>query len=79
MSLAVGLAKCAPGLTLGPTNSLVVAAVCHPLENDYDAAKRTVRWGAIPNENNTEYQHSTGHCTITSRRVEAPIEGRWYA
>ncbi|KAF2818535.1 hypothetical protein CC86DRAFT_308942, partial [Ophiobolus disseminans] len=78
VSLAVGLTKCTPGLPLGPTNSFVIAAACHPPENDRHAARNLVRWGAVSTGHDAE-QDATGHCTITSRRVEVPIEGRWYA
>jgi len=79
VSLAIGLRKCAPGLSLGPTNSFVIATACHPPENDRHAAKKPVKWGAIRTDDDIEQQVSLPHCTITSRRVEHPVEGRYYA
>lgn len=76
--VAIGFCKCTPGMPLGPSNSLVIAAACHPPETDRYAARKMVKWGAIPTGDNTEEVNSPHHCTITSRRVEDPIEGRWY-
>ena len=78
-SVAIGFCKCNPGMPISPSNSLVIAAACHPPERDRFAARKMVRWGAIPTGGNTETVNSPHHCTITSRRVEDPIEGRWYA
>lgn len=78
LSVAIGFCKCSPGLPIGPSNSLIIAAACHPPERDRYAARKMVKWGAIPNGNNEDDANSTHHCTITSRRVEDPVEGRWY-
>ncbi|KAF2649839.1 hypothetical protein K491DRAFT_167900 [Lophiostoma macrostomum CBS 122681] len=78
VSVAVGCCKCSPGMPLGPSNSLVIAAACHPPETDRYAARNMVRWGAVPTGNITEEASMKENCTITSRRVEYPIEGRWY-
>jgi hypothetical protein len=79
LSLAFGLQKCAPGLPLGPTSSLVIAAACHPPEDDPDAAKKVVQWGEVQSDNNGEERDPVRHCTVTSRKVESPKAGRWYA
>jgi hypothetical protein len=77
VSVALGFQKCAPGLPLSPTNSLVIAAACHPPENDRHVARKKVQWGAVTTGN--EAERAMGHCTITSRKVESPKEGRLYA
>ncbi|KAF2728297.1 hypothetical protein EJ04DRAFT_504275 [Polyplosphaeria fusca] len=77
VSVAIGFCKCTVGMPLGPQNSLVIAAACHPPETDRYAAKKMVKWGAIPT-GDTEEASLPHHCTITSRRVENPLEGRWY-
>lgn len=74
-SVAVGFCKCPPGLPLGPSNSLVIAAACQPPENDPYAARRMVMWGAVPIGDSNELQR---RCTMTSRRVMYPVEGEWY-
>lgn len=79
VSVAIGFCKCAPGMPLGPSNSLVIAAACHPPETDRYSARKMVKWGAIPSGDNAEEVNSPGHCTITSGRVKDPIEGQWYA
>lgn len=78
VSVAIGFCKCTPGMPLGPSNSLIIAAACHPPERDHYAARKMVRWGAIPINDNTEEVDSPRHCTITSRRVEDLVEGTQY-
>jgi len=78
VSVAIGFCKCASEVPLGPSNSLVIAAACHPPERDRYAARKMVKWGAILNEGSVENVNVPHHCTITSRRVQYPIEGRWY-
>lgn len=77
VSVALGFRKCAPGSPLGPTNSFVIAAACHPPENDRHAGRKWVQWGAVATGDGT--RESPDHCTITSRNVQAPVEGRFYA
>lgn len=79
LSLAFGLQRCAPGLPLGPTISLVIAAACHPPENDTDAATKLVQWGEVQSDNNGDERDPVRHCTITSRKVRSPKIGRRYA
>jgi hypothetical protein len=78
VSAAFGFRKCTSGMPLGPSNSLVIAAACHPPERDRYAARNMVKWGDVPTGNSTGEVDSPHHCTITSRRVEDPVEGRWY-
>jgi hypothetical protein len=75
---AYGIRKSTSGMPLGPSNSLVIAAACHPPERDRYAARNMIKWGAIPTGNSIGEVGSPHHCTITSRRVEDPVEGRWY-
>lgn len=77
VSVALIFCKCPPGLPLGPRNSLVVAAACHPPENGRYAGRKLVQWGVVSSEVRT--RSDIGHCTITSRKVEAPVEGQRYA
>lgn len=81
ISLLLGLPKCPPGLPLGPTNSLVIAAAWHPPEGDETAASKLVQWGVVTraSRNIGREEGSILHCTITSRKVEAPTEGFRYA
>ncbi|KAF1998467.1 hypothetical protein P154DRAFT_247680 [Amniculicola lignicola CBS 123094] len=76
-SMIISFRKCAPGLPLGPTNSLVIAAACHPPETDYDAARNLIQWGVI--DTGDQVGRQPHHCTITSRRVNPPVEGRIYS
>lgn len=78
-SLAVGLFKCPPGPPVGASNSLVIAAACHPPANDRYAATKLIRWGVVANGNDGKRRDSPQHCTISSRRVEEPVIGNWYA
>jgi hypothetical protein len=78
ISLALGLKKCAPGMSLGPTNSLVIAAACHPPHNDRNAARKLVQWGVVQSGDDAN-EDPVLHCTITSQKVIYPEEGRWYA
>lgn len=75
---AIGFCKCYPGMPLGPANSLAIAAACHPPEADRFAARKSVKWGAISTRENVEVGEECHYCTITSRRVEYPVEGKWY-
>jgi len=43
VSVVLGFWKCAPGLPLGPTNSLVISAAWHPPEGDRHAARKKVQ------------------------------------
>lgn len=79
LSLALGIQKCAAGPPLGPTCSLIIAAACHPPDNDRNAAKKLVQWGEVQSNNNAEERDPVRHCTITSRKVKPPRAGRWYA
>jgi hypothetical protein len=79
LSLALGIQKCVAGPPLGPTCSLVIAAACHPPDNDRNAAKKLVQWGEVQSDNNAEERDPVRHCTITSRKVKPPRAGRWYA
>jgi hypothetical protein len=74
--LAIGFQKCRPGPPLGASNSFVIAAACHPPENDHDAGRKLVQWGVIQTDNTNRM---VKHCTITSRKVESPVEGQEYA
>ncbi|KAF1995938.1 hypothetical protein P154DRAFT_473400 [Amniculicola lignicola CBS 123094] len=78
VSVGIGFCKCAPGMPLGPSNSLVVAAACHPPKGDCHAARMRVKWGALPMGDNCGNVDAPHHCTITSRKVEDPVDGRKY-
>jgi hypothetical protein len=73
VSVALGFSRCAPGLPLGPTNSMVIAAACHPPANEKNAAKKAVRWGVVATANDATGKNVPGHCTITSAYVEDPV------
>lgn len=75
VSVALGFRKCCPGMVLGSSNSLVIAAACHPPENDTHPATKSVRWRAVTI---TDGHQVRQRCTITSRRVEDPVTGEWY-
>lgn len=77
--LAVSLQKCPPGLPAGPTNSFVIAAACHPPQNDRHAARGLVKWGVVASNHDAGDGRLAQHCTITSQKVEEPIEGCWYS
>jgi hypothetical protein len=79
ISLALGMKKCVPGLPLGPTNSLVIAAACHPPQSDRNAARKAVQWGVVQSRNDTNTVDTVFHCTITSQKVADPEEGRLYS
>jgi hypothetical protein len=79
VSVAVGFRNCAPGLPLGPTNSMVIAAACHTPTEDRNPAIKAVQWGVVPTANDAVGGDRLGHCTITSAHTEEPVEGRWYA
>lgn len=78
VSLAIGLRRCTPGMPLNPTSTLVIAAACHPPEQDRYAARKPIKWGVISTAENTGQADSPRHCTITSRRLEFPSTGVSY-
>lgn len=78
VSIAIGFQKCQPGPPLGASNSFVIAAACHPPENDRDAGRKLVQWGVVESQaGNTDV--TVKHCTISSRKVVFPVEGEEYA
>ncbi|KAI9789333.1 MAG: hypothetical protein M1816_006222 [Peltula sp. TS41687] len=69
-----GLRRLPAGMPLMGSCSRVIAAACHRPEEDKDAARLPVQWGAVDDTEDRE----VGHCTFTSMEVTKPIEGRLY-
>lgn len=78
-TLVLGLRKCPPGLPRGSTNSLIIAAACHPPDNDRDAARKMVMWGVIKSMDDLVVEDAVLHCSITSQTGDQPAEGCRYA
>lgn len=72
--LVLSFQRCAPGLPLGSSNSLVISAACHAPKTDTHAAEKLVTWGSVGGENG-----ESAHCTITSQEAGVPQSGLFYA
>jgi len=77
VSIGIGLQRCPTGPPSRPSNSFLVAAACHPPENDRNAGRKLVQWGVVPSE--TDTRGMVRHCTITSGKVESLVAGAQYA
>jgi hypothetical protein len=77
-AVGFGYVKYKPGMNLAGSCSVAVSAACHAEEWDgvdgHTAAKGKLKWGVVgigPD--------GIGHCSLSSREVSLPEEGRMYA
>lgn len=77
LSVLVGLGytSAQPGIPIVGTNSWAISAACHDVCGDKDAARKPLMWGEISYDENSRI----GHCSLSSRPVSAPVQGRTYA
>jgi hypothetical protein len=73
--VGMGFRKLQGKIPLANSNSLAIAAACHPPEEDKNAAVKGVMWGEVYTGSNCEI----GHCSFTSMEVTTPVEGKLYA
>lgn len=79
LGIANGFRKARVGMPLAGSCSAAISAACHPPETDVDASMKRVMWGVVNKESFKHLDESVGHCSFTSFKVEAPIEGNLYA
>jgi hypothetical protein len=73
--LFMGAQKLPPGgMPLVGSNSVGIAAACHPLD-DGDDVQKPLMWGVISESNDDGF----GHCSFYSSVVGLPVQGRLYA
>lgn len=58
-------------------DALVVSAVCHPDPDEDDISTQLINWGVV-DEAEGLGRDRPGRCSLSSREVEAPREGRRY-
>lgn len=66
--------KFVTGLPQAASNSLVISAACHPPKDEVDPHLKAVKWGVVEREIVDIYEH----CSLSSRPVVAPEEGKTY-
>jgi hypothetical protein len=70
----IGLRKMDAKIPIAASCSLAISAACHPPPGDVDAHLAKVQWGVTQNEVVTGF----GHCSLSSKPVTEPEEGRTY-
>lgn len=73
LGIGFGFRRYKPGMVLVGSCSAAISAACHRPDEDIDARKKGVMWGAVGTEN------GVGHCCVTSFEVERPVKGELYA
>ncbi|EXJ79752.1 hypothetical protein A1O3_08035 [Capronia epimyces CBS 606.96] len=73
--IAVGSKHLPAGVPLVGTCSWAISAACHDIGGEKDAAIKPLMWGEIASSDPDGF----GHCSISSRTVVQPTEGRTYA
>lgn len=69
---ATGLRNHPVGMPLAATCSGAISAVCHPPDDDTEAAVSPVQWGVV------SIKDAIGHCSFSSKLVAPPIPGQKY-
>ncbi len=54
--------------------SLVISAACHPSFDEVNPQLEKLQWGVVKPANGEEH----GHCSLSSKPVEAPVYGEFY-
>lgn len=62
------------GLQQAASNSLVISTACYPSKDELDPHLKAVKWGIVEREIVDIYEH----CSLSSRPVVAPEEGKIY-
>ena len=75
----IGCLTFKPGMPLIGSCSAAISAACHPPEDDKDASKLPVKWGVVGHKTVDSTGRMVGHCTFTSFKVKAPVQGIFYA
>jgi hypothetical protein len=89
--LALACRRYPTGMPLAGSNSIFIAAACHPPEDDTSASTLPVQWGVVGKSKSTDLstsrqsqqqeqfeEDSVEHCSFTSFDVTAPIAGQRY-
>ena len=67
------------GMPLVGSNSVGIAAACHPLKDGSDE-QQPLMWGVVSSGTQNEGADVTvGHCSFSSALVDVPMEGQLYA
>ena len=69
-----GFRRYKPGVPLVGSCSAAISAACHLPEEDVHASEKPVLWGVVSRK-----EGGVGHCSFTSLKAEAPVEGESYA
>ena len=69
-----GFRRYKPGIPLAGSCSAAISAACHLAEEDVHASEKPVLWGVVSMK-----EDGVGHCSFTSLKAEAPVEGESYA
>lgn len=81
--LATACRKLPVGMPLVGSNSLAIAAACHPPLVDQSEREemvlRPITWGAVPGKVDADEFGAIGHCCFSDRVVEPPETGKLYA
>lgn len=76
--IAAGYVPFKQGITLAGSCSAAISAACHIGEGDgedgYKAAMSKLQWGVT-----SVNADGVGHCTFSTKEVEMPKAGEWYA
>ncbi|KZM24303.1 hypothetical protein ST47_g4573 [Ascochyta rabiei] len=66
--------KFVTSLPQAASNSLIVSAACHPPRDEVDPHLKAVQWGVVQED----VVEGFGHCSLSSRPVTSPKEGKPY-
>ena len=69
-----GFRRYKPGIPLAGSCSAAISAACHLPEENVHASEKPVLWGVVSMK-----EGGVGHCSFTSLKAEAPVEGESYA
>lgn len=79
LGIANGFRRARTGMPFAGSCSAAISAACHPPETDVNASLKRVMWGVVAEDSFNHQGKRVGHCSFTSRKVKAPVVGRWYA
>ena len=75
-AILFGLRGYKPGIPLVRSNSALIAAACHVLKDEPDAAFYPVQWGVVRTPG---LESGVGHCSFSSKHVTSPMPECYYA
>lgn len=67
------------GIPVAGSCSAAISAACHPAPNEEpEMWKKPLRWGVV-SKASSEASSELPHCSFSSRKIDAPIEGKRYS